>query len=85
MTNYYDARTALDVKQSIIDSFTDADGNLRLVTVAFAMGLDAPNIRHVLHWGPPTDIEMYIQGTGRAGRDDSPAYATLHYNRHDIN
>ena len=43
----YDARTALDVKKSIIDLFTDADGNLRLViaTVAFAMGLDAPNIR----------------------------------------
>ena len=27
---------------------------------------------------------MYIQETGRAGRDDSPAYATLYYNRHDI-
>ena len=35
MTNYYDARTALDVKQSIIDSFTDADGNLCLVYVCY--------------------------------------------------
>ena len=48
------------------------------------MGLDAPNIHQVIHWGPPNDVEMYIQECGRAGRDNSSAYALLYYDRHDI-
>lgn len=30
------------------------------------MGLDCRNIRHVIHWGPPNDIESYVQESGRA-------------------
>ena len=48
----YDACTAPDVKENIVRSFTEPGGCLRIViaTVAFAMGLDAPNIRQVIHW-----------------------------------
>lgn len=82
----YDACTAPDVQKYIVKSFTQPNGSMRLViaTVAFAMGLDAPNIRQVIHWGPPDDIEMYVQETGRAGRDGSPAHAVLYYNKRDI-
>ena len=31
------------------------------------MGLDCPNVRHIIHWGPSADIESYIQETGRDG------------------
>ncbi len=55
-----------------------------VATVAFAMGLDAPNVRQVIHWGPPSDSEMYVQETGRAGRDGGPAVATLYYNQLDL-
>ena len=41
------------------------------------MGLDCPNVRRIIHWGPPEDIETFIQETGRAGRDGLPATAKL--------
>ena len=38
-----------------------------IATVAFAVGLDSPNIHNVIHWGSPGDLEMYmyLQHTGR--------------------
>lgn len=48
------------------------------------MGIDCPNIRQIIHWNPPSDMEAYIQETGRAGRDGMLAYATLYYSNKDI-
>ena len=48
------------------------------------MGIDVPNIRTILHWGPPNDIECYVQETGRGGRDGKGTSAYLYYNRRDI-
>lgn len=77
----YDACTAENMKRHIVTSFTDPSGTIRAVfaIIAFAMGLDSPNIRHVMHWGPPADIETYIQEVGRSGRDGKPATAILFY------
>ena len=67
----YDACTSLEVRQNIFSSFTQVDGNVQLVfaTIAFAMGLDTPN---VIHWSPPDDIEMYIQESWRGGMGNLP-------------
>ena len=74
------------LKNAIVASFSKPQSRLRVViaTVAFGMGIDCPNVRQVIHWGPPSDLEMYIQETGRAGRDGQLSFASLYYNRRDI-
>ena len=44
----------------------------------FGMGVDCRDIRTIIHWGVPSDIEQYVQETGRAGRDGLQAEAVLH-------
>ena len=41
------------------------------------MGVDCPNVRQVIHLGPPEEKEAYIQETGRAGRDGLQSFAIL--------
>ena len=48
------------------------------------MGLDCPGVRKIIYWGPPPDLESYIQETGRGGRDGKTAYASLLYSKRDI-
>lgn len=76
----FTADTYPGLKPSIVDEFTKRQSVLRVViaTVAFGMGLNCPNIRRVIHLGPPSSIESYIQETGRGGRDDLPCEAVLH-------
>ena len=53
-------------------------------TIAFGMGLDSPNVRRVIHWGPSSDIESYVQETGRVGRDGEFATAILYFAKEEL-
>lgn len=75
----YTACTAEDTKDYILRSFTGRTGAVRVVvaTIAFGLGLDAPDIHQIFHWGPSSDIEAYVQETGRSGRDGLQSTAVL--------
>ena len=78
LVDMYMSCTEEAVKDKISYLFTRAS-TLRVViaTIAFALGVDCSDVRQVVSFGLPRDIESYIQETGRAGRDDLPSLATL--------
>ena len=80
LVELFTACTQKSIKDTILNSFSSPHGTLRVViaTIAFGMGLDCPNVRRIIHWGPSNDIEAYIQETGRAGRDGEFAEAILY-------
>ena len=86
LIDMFSSCTHPSVKNSILQSLPDCHSTLRVVvaTIAFGMGLDCPNIRRVIHWGPSSDIEQYLQETGRAGRDGQMAQATLYFTDMDL-
>jgi len=57
------------------------DGRLRVLiaTSAFSMGVDFPDIRNVVHVGPPSSLVQYVQESGRVGRDGKSSVALLLY------
>ena len=56
-----------------------------IATSSFGMGIDCPDIRMVMHWGTPEDIEQYVQEIRHAGRDSKPSNAILfHKAQHSI-
>ena len=48
------------------------------------MGIDSPNTRQIVHWTPPEYVEMYVQQSGRGGRDGEKTVATLYYTEGDL-
>ena len=48
-----------------------------IVTIAFGLGVNCPDIRRVIHFGVPEDIETYVQQVGRAGCDGKASYCIL--------
>jgi ATP-dependent DNA helicase RecQ/Werner syndrome ATP-dependent helicase len=55
-----------------------------VATVAFGMGIDKPDIRRVVHWGPCKTVEEYYQQIGRAGRDGLPAECIMYFEPNDF-
>jgi ATP-dependent DNA helicase RecQ len=81
--DFYHAGLPVELRDRKQTSWSTGETRVIVATNAFGMGIDKAEVRFVIHWEMPDSIEEYFQESGRAGRDNKPAFAVLLYSSSD--